>query len=47
MSQEAATRLDKRMLIDGEWVEGDGRTDAPSINIRWSRRVAAPWLILA
>jgi lactaldehyde dehydrogenase len=27
MSQNAVTRLDKRMLIDGEWVDGDGRVD--------------------
>lgn len=27
MSQEVATRLDKQMLIGGEWVDGDERTD--------------------
>jgi lactaldehyde dehydrogenase len=27
MSQKAVTRLDKRMLIDGEWVDGNGRVD--------------------
>jgi len=27
MSQETATRLDKRMLIGGEWVEADDRVD--------------------
>jgi lactaldehyde dehydrogenase len=27
MSQQAATRLDKGMLIDGEWIDGEERTD--------------------
>ncbi|WP_049986166.1 aldehyde dehydrogenase family protein [Halobellus rufus] len=27
MSQQAVTRLDKRMLIGGSWVDGDDRTD--------------------
>ena len=27
MSLEAASRLDTEMLIDGEWVDGEDRTD--------------------